>query len=50
VVSQLNEVVRIMEWERSQEDAFDEREDGGSSANPESQGKDDCHAEARCFS
>jgi hypothetical protein len=37
VISDQNKAVRIAEWERTQEDTFDQRKDGRGRPNPEGQ-------------
>jgi len=49
VFSQQNEAVGIVEWERTQEDAFDKREDSRSGADAESQCDDHGKGEAWRF-
>ena len=46
VISQQNEAVGIAERKRTQQDAFDEREDRGGGADAQGQGEDDGQGEA----
>jgi hypothetical protein len=50
VISQQNQALRIAEWERTQQDAFNEREDSRGGAYAESQSEDDCQGKAGRFS
>jgi hypothetical protein len=49
MVTQENETVRITEGERTQENAFDKRKDGGSRADTESESQNDGQGEAGRF-
>src|SRR6266851_3783743 len=49
MIAQKNEAIRIAEWKRPEEYAFDERKDCGCGADSESQGQDNRQAEARCL-
>ena len=49
MISQQDKPVRITERERTQENAFDEREDCRGGANAQSQGEDNCQGEPRRF-
>jgi hypothetical protein len=47
MISDEDEAVRIAEWERTQQDTFDQREDRRGRANAESQCEHDCEGESR---
>lgn len=49
VISQQNEAFRIAEWQRTQEDTLDEREDSGGGSDAKSQSEHDGQTEARRF-
>ena len=49
VISEQNQAVRIVERERAQQDAFDERKDSGGSADAESPDEHNGQGEHRCF-